>query len=345
MRVAPPRLEARDKSCMTTLLRVRPLGDTLLGRPAGPADRDDLKPRNVGSASKATPEPGPESTEKPNRSKGAKGAREGPSAESGQRVEDAPLREGVHLEGDGEALAGHRTAHAGERLVVLEVREGRDPPADELVRGDGRLPGGEVLGHVHVEVGREALRVLPVVGVVDAADAPVPRVRRLEPLERREQHGRVHDAVRRGVVRVEARLPVGDDVRRLHLPDDVGHEPRRLLGVAQLAVLPGAEERLGPEDLRRDERLPLLLLAVGGRAHLRVAALAEREVQHHHPVTEPLVAGQDRAGRDLGVAGVGADREHRAVAGRAAGRGEGEAARAAARMCALRRVLGHGPAF
>jgi hypothetical protein len=46
-------------------------------------------------------------------------------------------------------------------------------------------------------------------------------------------------------------------------------------------------------------------------------------VEHHHPVAEAPVAGEESAGRDLGVAGVGADREDRAV-GRVRPRREGD---------------------
>jgi hypothetical protein len=112
------------------------------------------------------------------------------------------------------------------------------------------------------------------------------------------------------VVGVQARLPVGDDVRRLHLPDRVGHPAHLFPGVPELAVLPGAEEHLGSERLRGRQGLALLLLGVGRRARLRVAALAEREVQDHDAVAEPLVTGEQGAGRDLGIPGVGPDRQH-----------------------------------
>ena len=125
---------------------------------------------------------------------------------------------------------------------------------------------------------------------------------------------------------------------------DVGHEARRLLGVPQLAVLPGAEERLGPERLRGRQGLALLLLAVGRRAHLRVAALAESEVQHHDAVAEPLVTGEEGAGRDLGVPGVGADRQHGPIGRRreSGGRGEGGHGEEGAERAAGK---GHRPAF
>src|SRR6185312_9865279 len=69
--------------------------------------------------------------------------------------------------------------HPFKRCVVIEVVEWRDAAAHHFEFPDRLLPLLENVGNVDVNVGLEALRVFPVLGVVNAVHSAVWRLARL----------------------------------------------------------------------------------------------------------------------------------------------------------------------
>ncbi len=108
---------------------------------------------------------------------------------------------------------------------------------------------------------------------------------------------------------MHAFVPVRDDERRLHLPDDAGDISARFVGVGNLAIVIWTDDHLRAEGRCGGSGLAAFLFAVGVGSERRISTFAECEMQQHDAIAALGLLQQQCAAGQLHVAGVGTDRQ------------------------------------
>lgn len=124
--------------------------------------------------------------------------------ELGKRIKYSTFSESVNVERDRPALAGYRTAHRREGVVIIEIFERRDVTTDKLVLRHRLTPLSHLVIDPDIHVRRKRLRVLPVVRVEDAAYTPVRRMLGNDSFEGCEKHCVMDDKTGVAVILVNA---------------------------------------------------------------------------------------------------------------------------------------------
>jgi hypothetical protein len=108
---------------------------------------------------------------------------------------------------------------------------------------------------------------------------------------------------------------MGEDVRRLHLPNDIRNVEANRFIVRKFTVFVGSEDRLGSDDRINSECFAALLSSVSGRRHFRIATFTQSHVKDDDSIAGLMLLDEQCAGGKLHVAGMCADCENSARGG------------------------------
>ena len=218
------------------------------------------------------------------------------------------------LGGDHKALAVPLppldAAQTLEMGIVFLVGKARAVYGEPVVL-DGLFPECKAVGHVEIDIGPEALGILPVFRVVQMA-GKVARKIALKALDGGIKPGVRHNAAARRVVLVHAVGVVGDENIGLYAADDIAHGEARLVVIRQQPVRIAEHDRLAPELGGEGLRLGDLAFPVfGDVCSGRRALLPGGERKRHAASPVHGVRGKQRAAGQLHIADVRTDGQYR----------------------------------